>query len=48
MLKYVYNNAIVYITKPTETHIRKIQNATKEFMQRVMKERCQHESRRHN
>ena len=48
MLKYEYENAIVYITKPTEKHLKNIRKATEKFMQRVMKEKNQNEGRGHN
>ena len=48
MLKYDYGNVIVYITKPTEKHVIHIRKATEKFMQRVMKEKNQNESRGHN
>lgn len=48
MLKYEYENATVYITKPTEKHIENIKKATEVFMQKVIKEQIQNESGRHN
>ena len=48
MLKYEYENAIVYITKPTEKHLQNIRKATEKFMQRVIKEKIQNEGRGHN
>ena len=48
MLKYEYENATVYITKPTEKHIENIKKATEDFMKKVIKENIQNESRRHN
>ena len=48
MLKYEYENATVYITKPTEKHIENIRKATEVFMKRIIKEQIQNESRRHN
>lgn len=48
MLKYEYENATVYITKPTERHISRVREATKEFMKRVIKEKMQHAARTHN
>ena len=48
MLKYEYENAIVYITKPTEKHVTNTRKATEKFMQRVMKEKIQNEGRGHN
>jgi hypothetical protein len=38
MLKYEYENATVYITKPTEKHIENIKKATEVFMKKVIKE----------
>lgn len=43
MLKYEYENAIVYITKPTEKHIENIRKATEVFMKKIMKEQMQNE-----
>ena len=43
MIKYEYENATVYITKPTETQIANIKKATEEFMRKVMKEKVQSE-----
>ena len=48
MLKYEYENATVYITKPTEKHIANIRKATEVFMKKVIKEEMQNESRRNN
>lgn len=48
MLKYEYENATVYITKPTEKHIENIKKATEFFMKRVIKEDLQNGSRKHN
>lgn len=48
MLKYEYKNATVYITKPTTKHVARIRIATKEFMKRVMKEKTQHATGKHN
>lgn len=41
MLKYEYENAIVYITKPTEKHLKNIRKATEKFMKRIIKEEIQ-------
>ena len=41
MLKYEYENATVYITKPTEKHIENIKKATEVFMKKVIKEQMQ-------
>lgn len=38
MHKYVYDNATVYITEPTEEQIENIRKATKRFVQRLAKE----------
>lgn len=46
MLKYEYENAIVYITKPTEKHIENIRKATEVFMKKIMKEQIQNDTRR--
>lgn len=46
MLKYQYKNATVYITEPTEKHIRNIRKATEIYMRRVTKEKIQNEDRR--
>lgn len=48
MLKFEYENAIVYITKPTEKQLQNIRKATEKFMQRVVKEKIQNEGRGHN
>lgn len=48
MLKYEYENATVYITKPTKKHIKNIKKATETFMKKVLKEQIQNENRRHN
>lgn len=48
MLKYEYKNATVYITEPNEKHISRIREATTEFMKRVMKEKAQHATGKHN
>ena len=48
MLKYEYENATVYITKPTEKHIENIKKATEVFMKRIIKEELQNESRGNN
>lgn len=48
MLKYEYENATVYITKPTEQHIENIRKATEVFMKKVIKEEMLNESRRNN
>lgn len=46
MLKYEYENATVYITKPTEKHIANIRKATEVFMKKVIKEQIQNENGR--
>lgn len=38
MKKYVYKNAIVYITKPTEEQKENIRKATERFVNRLAKE----------
>lgn len=38
MRKYVYENAIVYITEPTEAQIQNIRKATERFAKRLAKE----------
>lgn len=48
MLKYEYKNATVYITKPTEAHMRNIRAATEVFLKRLLKEEIQNEQRRNN
>lgn len=48
MLKYEYKNATIYITKPTEKHIKNIQKATEIFMKKVIKEKVRNESRGYN
>lgn len=47
MLKYEYENATVYITKPTEKHIENIKKATEKFMRRVIKEELRNENKRY-
>ena len=41
MIKYEYENATVYITKPTEAHIKNIKKATEIFVKKAMKEQIQ-------
>ena len=48
LLKYEYENATVYITKPTEAHLENIRKATEVFMKKIIKEQMQNESRRNN
>lgn len=48
MLKYEYENATVYITKPTEKHMKVIRKATEKFLHDVVKEQTKHESRKNN
>ena len=48
MLKYEYENATVYITKPTEKHIENIKKATEVFMKKVIKEEIQNGVRKNN
>lgn len=38
MRKYVYENAIVYITEPTEEQLENIRKATERFVHRLAKE----------
>ena len=38
MRKYVYKNAIVYITKPTEEQKEKIRKSTERFVRQLAKE----------
>lgn len=44
MKVYQYNNATVYITKPTEKHLQNIRGATEVFLRKVMKERIRNGS----
>lgn len=37
MRKYVYHNATVYISKPTEAQIQNIRESTKRFLTRLAK-----------
>lgn len=37
MRKYVYGNATVYITKPTETQLENIRKSTERFVTQLMK-----------
>jgi predicted metal-dependent hydrolase len=46
--KYIYENATVYITKPTEQHKKNIQKATEDFLKKIMKERLQNDCRKNN
>lgn len=41
MKVYQYNNATVYITVPTENHLKNIREATEVFLRKVTKERIQ-------
>lgn len=45
---YRYEKATVYITEPTEAHLKKIRKATEIFLQRVVKERVQNGKDRKN
>ena len=38
MKKYVYKNAMVYITKPTEKQLENIRKATERFVKQLAKE----------
>lgn len=38
MRKYVFKNAVVYVTKPTKEQKENIRNATERFVQRLAKE----------
>lgn len=38
MRKYVYKNATVYVTEPTEAQIENIRKATERFVKRLAKE----------
>ena len=38
MRKYVYENAVVYISEPTEEQIQNIRKATERFVRRLAKE----------
>ena len=38
MRKYVYENATVYITEPTEAQLENIRKATERFVQKLAKE----------
>ena len=49
MKKYVYENATVYITKPTEEQIQNIHKATERFAKKLVKKGLlRNESRRNN
>lgn len=49
MRKYVYENAIVYITEPTEAQKENIRKATERFVHRLAKEGLiRNEQRRNN
>ena len=43
LLKYEFENATVYITKPTEQHIENIRKATEVFMKKIIKEQIRNE-----
>lgn len=38
---YRYKNATVYITNPTEDHLKRIRKATEIFLKKVVKEKIQ-------
>lgn len=42
---YHYKNCTVYISEPTEEHIKRIKKATTVFLKRVIKEKNQNETR---
>ena len=48
MRKYVYENAIVYITKPTEEQKENIRKATERFAQELMKRGSMRNDQRRN
>ena len=49
MRKYVYENAIVYITEPTEEQLHNIRKSTERFVQELVKRGLiGNEQRRHN
>ena len=48
MRKYVYENAIVYITEPTEEQVENIRRATERFVRRLAKEGLLNDDKRRN
>lgn len=38
MRKYVFENATIYITEPTEAHVENIRSSTERFVKRLVKE----------
>ena len=49
MRKYVYDNATVYITEPTEAQLKNIREATERFVKRLAKEGLiGHDNKRRN
>ena len=49
MRKYVYENAIVYVTEPTDEQVQNIHAATKRFVHKLAKEGLiDHVKRRNN
>lgn len=45
MREYKYDNAIIYIDKPTEAQINNIKKATEVFVKKVLKEQSQNANR---
>jgi hypothetical protein len=48
MRKYVYENATVYITEPTEEQVENVRKATERFVQRLAKEGLLNNDKRRN
>lgn len=48
MRKYIYKNATVYITEPTERQLQNIVNATERFAKQLVKRRLINGSRKAN
>lgn len=48
MRKYVYENATVYITEPTEEQLENIRRATERFVHRLAKEGLLNSDKRRN
>lgn len=44
MKRYIYGNATVYITEPTDEHLRVIRKSTESFLKKVIKEKNKNES----
>lgn len=45
MKRYIYSNATVYITEPTDEQMATMRKATEHFLRKVIKEQIKDESR---